>query len=82
MILPTKHISQDRALLSVGARLLEHLTHPMTVSALWERVSQGPGSKEPRRVALRFDAYVLTLDLLFLLGAVELSDGILSRRTR
>lgn len=80
MILPTKHLSQERALLTVGARLLGHLTKPKTVSALWEEISYPTGIRGGKGPALRYDAYVLTLDLLFLLGAIELQDGVLCRR--
>jgi hypothetical protein len=80
MILPTKHISQDRALLTVGARLLSNLTQPQTVSALWEKSSSLSKTKGDKNLALRYDTYVLTLDLLFLLGAIELQDGLLNRR--
>lgn len=81
MILPSKHLSQDRALLTVGARLLVHLSQSKTVSALWEEISGPDTTKDDKRPALRYDAYVLTLDLLFLLGAIELRDGLLSRKT-
>lgn len=81
MILPTKHLSQDRALLTVGARLLAHLVQPKTVSALWEEISRPTMAKDNKKLALRYDAYVLTLDLLYLIGAIELQDGLLSRKT-
>jgi hypothetical protein len=81
VILPTKHLSQDRALLTVGARLLALLTKPKTVSALWEEISRPTVSKESRNSVLRYDAYVLALDLLFLMRAIELQDGLLSRTT-
>ena len=81
MILPAKHLSQDRALLTVGARLLARLSQPKTVSALWEEVSRPSGVKDGKKPALRYDAYVLTLDLLFLMGAIEHQDGLLNRRT-
>jgi hypothetical protein len=80
MILPTKHLSQDRALLTVGAKLLTLLSHPKTVSALWEEISNPFIPKEDRKPALRYDAYVLTLDLLFFIGAIELQEGLLQRR--
>lgn len=80
MILPTKHLSQDRALLTVGARLLARLTQPKTVSALWEEISRSTIPGESKKPALRYDAYVLTLDLLFLMGAIEFQDGLLSRK--
>ena len=81
MILPTKHLSQDRALLTVGARLLTQLTQPKTVSALWEEISRPDNAAQDRKKpVLRYDAYVLTLDLLFLMGLIELQDGLLSRK--
>lgn len=81
MILPTKHLSQDRALLTVGARALTLLSRPKTVSALWEEISRSANPSEGRKPVLRYDAYVLTLDLLFLMGAIELQDGLLYRKT-
>lgn len=75
MILPTKHLPQERALLTVGAALLAHLERPITVSALWQRID---GAVSP---APTFDWFVLALDLLHALGAVELRDGLLVRGT-
>lgn len=80
MILPTKHLSQDRALLTVGARLLAHLTQPKTVSALWEDISTPNTTPDGKKPTLRYDSYVLGLDLLFLMGLIELQDGLLSRK--
>lgn len=80
MILPTKHLSQDRALLTVGARLLAHLARPKTASALWEEISRPAANTARPKTALRYDAYVLTLDLLFAIGAIELQEGLLSRK--
>lgn len=73
MILPSKHLPQERALLTIGATLLTRLEQPMTVSALWQVVQKGTPS------GLSFDWFVLALDLLYLLGAVHLCDGILVR---
>jgi len=78
VILPSKHLSQDRALLTVGAVILRLITRPMTVSALWEEMPRPVrGQKGPP--PLRFDGFVLALDMLFLMGAVELRDGLLRR---
>lgn len=73
MILPTKHLQQERALLTVGATLLASLERPMTVSALWQRVDAGSPA------APSFDWFVLALDLLYALGAIELRDGLIIR---
>lgn len=79
MILPTKHLAQDRALLTVGARILPSLEHPITVSALWEQLSRDSTSPTTTPNPLRYDAFVLALDLLFLMGTIQLSDGLLNR---
>jgi hypothetical protein len=78
MILPTKHLAQDRALLTIGAAILPKLKQPLTVSALWEQLSGEP-TFMTTAAPLRYDSFVLTLDLLYLIGAVQLEDGLLSR---
>ena len=40
MILPNKHVRTERALIGVGAEVLETLREPMTVSRLWDEVRQ------------------------------------------
>ncbi len=78
MILPTKHIAQERALLTVGAKILGCLDQATTVSSLWDQVSRESPSKYTTAI-LRYEYFVLALDLLFLLGAVQLVNGVISR---
>ena len=78
MILPSKHLRQDRALLTVGATILQHLSGPVTVSALWETTSRTLVEQKASS-PIRYDGFVLALDLLFLIGAVELREGLLFR---
>jgi hypothetical protein len=73
MILPSKHLPQERALLTVGATLLAGLERPMTISALWQSVQEEGAS------SLSFDWFVLALDLLHILGTVQLREGLLVR---
>ncbi len=80
MILPSKHLSQDRALLTVGARVLQQLSQPKTVSALWEELPRNAAGRK-NVPPLRYDGFVLALDLLFLMGAIELEEGLLSRKS-
>lgn len=80
MILPSKHLPQDRALLTVGAAILKQMSHPLTVSALWEQMLCSSGEAKVQS-HLRYDTFVLALDLLFLLGAIELRDGLVLRET-
>ncbi len=78
MILPTKHIRPERALLAVGGDLLVSLREPKTVSGLWDdvRYKRGdPGEPSP----INYDWFVLALDLLFMIGAVELDRGLLRK---
>ncbi|WP_413172658.1 ABC-three component system middle component 6 [Anabaena azotica] len=72
MILPTKHISTSHSLLGVGAKILEHLYQERTVSSLWSAVHTMP------EVAT-FERFVLTLDLLYAMGAIEMEMGLLRR---
>lgn len=81
MILPSKHLHPDRALLTVGARILERLESPRTVSSLWEElrpVNNRPGQHAPPPT-LTYDWFVLALDLLYTVGAVDLKRGLVSR---
>jgi hypothetical protein len=72
MILPTKHISTRNSLLGIGATILVHLNSPRTVTSLWNSVSKAPEIGT-------FERFVLALDLLYMLGAVEIQEGLLHR---
>ena len=73
MILPTKGITPDRSILSVGSDLLDLLESPQSVSNLWSRYlnfRKQMGLERP----VNFDWFVLTLDFLFSIGAIDLDD--------
>jgi hypothetical protein len=70
MILPGKHLRQDRALISVGGDILTVLNAPMTVSAVWQKVQTLRASRE-RASPLPFDWFVLALTLLYTIYAVD-----------
>jgi hypothetical protein len=78
MITPTKGIRPNRTLLYIGGQILSDLDEPTTVSAAWESLSR-------RRIrlgqddTLTFDWYVLALDLLHALGAIKLSNGLITK---
>ncbi len=80
MVLPTKRIHQDRALLSVGGSILRTLSGPMTVSRLWTELSTARRSG-PNAPTITYDWFVLALDLLFAMKAIDLDRGLLSKRT-
>ena len=70
MLLPTKGISPQRALLTVGASILPLLESPTTVSGLWERFSkkQSPTDDQGK---ITFDWFTLALAMLFAVQAVS-----------
>ena len=78
MILPTKRLGQDRAMLAVGAEVLSMLEEPKTVSRLWEEF-QSYREGKPGSGTVTYDWFVLTLDLLYTLSAVELELGLLRK---
>lgn len=78
MILPTKRLGQDRAMLAVGAEVLSMLDEPKTVSRLWEEFQNSREGK-PGSGTVTYDWFVLTLDLLYALSAVELELGLLRK---
>jgi len=80
MILPTKHMSQDRALLTVGSYILNRLDRQKTVSALWEEILADYKHEQNRNPGISYDWFILALDLLYAIDAIEIHDGLLRRR--
>ena len=68
MILPNKYLREHEALIGVGSILLQHLIEEKTLSDLWE------GAKLLSEVG-NYERFVLGLDLLFVLGLVEISNS-------
>lgn len=78
MILPTKHISEERALVRVGAEIIQILKEPKTVSRLWNDykvLRQEIAVSSP----ITFDWFLLALDFLYTIGAIDLKNGYVSR---
>lgn len=78
MILPTKHVRADRALIGVGGEVLGLLSEPMTVSRLWDAIRErrsGASTSAP----VDYTWFVLALDFLFMVGAIENKRGVIMR---
>lgn len=80
MIQPTKGISVDRALLTVGAQVLQQLDTPATVTAAWHSL------KDWRRRAsypsnMPYSWFVLSLDVLYALDVLSYENGLLVKRS-
>lgn len=72
MIMPSKHISEEQALLGVGAVLLCEIKQPQTVTSLWEKVRS-------HKAVGTFERFVLALDMLHITGVVTLANGMIER---
>ena len=72
MILPTKHISEEHALLGVGAIVIKGLKKSETVTSLWEKIRDNPSIGT-------FERFVLALDMLYITGLVTLKSGMIVR---
>lgn len=81
MILPTKRLGPDRALITLGAEILSLLTEPKTVSHLWDELGH-PQGEHTTRPKVNYDWFILTLDLLYVLGSIELDHGKIWRINR
>lgn len=78
MLLPTKGVSSDRALITVGAEILDELRDPLSVSALWERFNDRDRLGSRRRIT--FDWFTLALAALYTMKLIDTSaDGFIRR---
>ncbi|WP_433179945.1 ABC-three component system middle component 6 [Actinoallomurus sp. CA-150999] len=81
MLLPSKSIPADQALLAVGAQILVQLDQPGSVSAVWDRLQEWRSARGVES-ALPFWWFALALDVLFAIGVVDQRDGELMRKSR
>ncbi len=78
--MPDKHISFSESLLGLGSFVLDALTVPQTIDDLWEKYGKARRSGDyPSPHS--FENLVLTVDMLFAVGAVNEPDhsGVLRR---
>lgn len=72
MILPSKYIREDEALLGVGAKILSLLVDAMPLSELWDK------SKKQLHLA-NFERFVITLDMLYVMGLIVFDENEIKR---
>lgn len=80
MITPTKGLAPDRCLLAIGAQILIQLDEPRTVSQAWSRLKSWRASHS-HTSPVSFGWFVLALDVLYTMGAVELVQDVLVARS-
>ena len=80
MILPTKGVTPDRALLTLGGEVLAVLGTPATVSGLWERFVEAQNkSGDSQDDAVTFEWFALVLAWLYATNAITVQRGLLRR---
>lgn len=72
MILPSKYLREDEALLGVGAKILGILRHDMPLSELWEE------SKAQENMS-SFERFVIALDMLYIMGLIVFENHKIKR---
>lgn len=70
MILPKKQLSLSESFFGFGGFLLQQLSEPMTIDELWEYYKDSYTNKK-YQVKFSFDQYIMTLDYLFIIGAIK-----------
>lgn len=68
MIMPSKYLREDEALIGVSAELLQLIKNSHNLSALWE------AAKKIDAIG-NFERFILALDLLYLMGLVDLKNN-------
>ena len=77
MILPGKHLREDRALLGIGAEILAQIDDGKSVTELWE-VMNCTRDRTPAASPLSFDWFILSLCFLYAISALDLNDGLIT----
>lgn len=79
MILPTKGISPDRALVVIGSYVLDEMQSAESRSSveLWHSCNRRSGS-----AYVGYEWFCLALTLLYSLGLISLRDGLIRRADR
>lgn len=80
MLLPTRGISFERALITVGADALVLLRTPTSISGLWDRFNTTRVNSNAKE-RITFDWFSLALASLFAIGSVEWTPEGYLRRT-
>ena len=75
MILPSKNIPTDRALLTLAGKAFDQLHRPTTVSALWEMIREEYAARP-----IAYAWFILAIDLLYIMSLVRFDqNGLLAR---
>lgn len=71
MILPKKHIKLSESLFAIGGVILINLNGIRTVDQIWSIIS----SQKYSQISTSFDNYILALDYLYTIGAIDIDEN-------
>ena len=77
MLMPTKHIKTENAIIGVGGEVLELLDHDKTVSRVFYDLQEMRQKKE--LATIHFDWFLLAVDFLYAIGAIRFESGVLKK---
>lgn len=70
MILPKKQLSINESFFGFGAFLLQQLSSPISIDDLWGYYKDSYSNKK-YSVKFSFDQFVMALDYLYIIGAIQ-----------
>ncbi|MGM0714153.1 ABC-three component system middle component 6 [Brevibacillus parabrevis] len=79
VLTPTKNLHEDKTIIKIGARILSILTSPSTVSSAWNSYIQVQKKETNNTIRIQFDTFILALDFLYIIGAIEYEDDLMWR---
>jgi hypothetical protein len=79
MILPSKRLRIDLSILGSGGEILTHLSEPKQVSRIWDEIKKTEIEKSTDS-KITYDWFILSLDFLYLLGVIEIDDGVIIKK--
>ena len=68
MIMPTKYLKEDKAIIGVGGILLQSIDNRKNLSNLWEDTKKD-------HTDITFERFILALDFLYLLGLIKVEHN-------
>ena len=80
MILPEKHLSIYESFIGFGGYFLKIFDKPLTVDTLWKNYIK-EYEKKLYPVKFSFDRFLIALDFLYMIGAINSNEGVLYRET-
>lgn len=77
MILPSKRVKPEDSLLALGNVILSQLETPKTVSELWDEICDFRKNKQVGNIS--FDWFVIALDFLYAISAIDFNGNHVAR---